>query len=528
MSTRKKERLNVSPPERGPERGPEVPDGEARLLRYAAWAAIAVAIFVRVALLSDKPFWRDEAWVALLAGDPMQAVLDARAVPIGFLLLTHLTAWIPFLSPEVTYRLVPLLAGIAVVPLFAALATTLGASLRTGVIAMWLAVAMHPLVFYSRELKPYEIDVLLTLLLPLLAVRGFRQGSAAARYGLMATLVAAPWLSFAGLFPIGAVLAGGSLAWWRNMAGDVRRDWLISCGLFLWSFAFVYVLVLGSQSTSDVQFNFWKQYMIASSDDPVSRAIEAVQRYFSLATAYPFGELRWPALLLAAVGGFAWPRPHRAYLAWLVVAMTALCLAASAIDRYIVAQGRHLMFAIPVLVLWTANGLHEAARRLGPRAGMVAALALPIAVSLWWTWAQIDSRVGPYESVRDDFFRFDIRHDVEGALAKVDPEIPAGAPVLITNWNAYAFQFYARGRLPQAEYCPRYCFDFAARAERWMRSLDRRGYMLATDEERDRLGKLAKKTGFTWRTARVADGIDLWTIERAAAPGKAAPPRPRS
>jgi hypothetical protein len=511
MSTRIKTRPNVAPAELAP----ETATGERRVLRYAAWAAIAVAVFVRVAMLSDKPFWRDEAWVALLAGDPMRAVIDARAVPIGFLLLTHVTAWIPFLPAEVGYRLAPLLAGIAVVPLFGALAAALGASARTGVLAMWLAVAMHPLVYYSRELKPYEIDVLLTLLLPLLAVRGFLDDSARARYGLMATLVVAPWLSFAGVFPVGAVLAWGWLAWWKAMSSELRRDWLICSGLFLWSFGFVFVVVLDSQSTSDVQFSFWHRYLIASANEPVSQALEAVQRYLDLSTEYPFGEFRWPALLLAAFGAFAWARPHRMYLAWLAVSMAALCLTAAAIDRYLIAQGRHLMFAIPVLVLWTANGLHEAALRLGPRAGMLAALGLPIVLSLWWTWAQIDSRVGPYQSSRPSFFRFDVLHDVDAALAAIDGEIPEGAPVLITNWNAYAFQFYARGRLPQAEYCPRYCFDFAARAEKWMRSVERRGYVLATDEEQNLLGKLAKKTGFAWSNRRVASGIDLWTIDRA-------------
>lgn len=500
---------------------PEPVAGELRLLRYAAWAAIAVAIFVRVAMLSDKPFWRDEAWVAMLASDPMRAVFDARAVPVGFLLLTHFATWIPFVPPEVGYRFVPLLAGVAVVPLFAAAAVTLGASRRTGVIAMWLAVAMHPLVYYSRELKPYEIDLLLTLLLPLLAVRGFIESRAPARYGLMATLVLAPWISFAGLFPIGAVLAWGWLAWWKGMASELRRDWLVCSALFLWSFGFVFVVVLDSQSTSDVQFSFWSQYMIASASEPLSRALQAVQRYFTLSTEYPFGELRWPALLLAVLGGYAWARPHRMYLVWLAVSMAALCLTASAIDRYLVAEGRHLMFAIPVLVLWTANGLHEAARRLGPCAGTLAALGLPILVSLWWTWAQIDSRVGLYESKRSSFFKFDVLHDVDAALGVVVGEIPAGAPVMISNWNAYAFQFYARGRLPQAEYCPRYCFDFHARAEKWMRSVETRGYVLATDEERTLFINLSKRTGFAWRHRRVASGIDLWTIDRAKTPGTA-------
>lgn len=488
------------------------------MLRWFLWGAVALAVFVRVAFLWSKPFWRDEAWVALLVDDPMRAAADARAVPVGFLFLVRLTSAIP-LPPEITYRIVPLLCGIAVVPLIAKLATALGASRRAGVIAAWIAAGLHPFVYYSRELKSYDIDLLLAVMLPLAALRGFTGSapSGRARAMLAAGVVAGPWVSFAGLFPIGAVLSWGWLAWWKNLGATLRRDWLACSAAFLVSFGVVYVVALGAQSTSETQYRFWDRFLVSGGPSPFfSQAAESVRRYFSITLSYPFGETKTAVLLLATLGAWSWPRAGRAYFFWLAGSMAALCLAATAMDRYLVAQGRHLLFAVPAVVLCVAQGLDAIATRLGPRAGTVLALALPVLVSLWWTGEQIESRTKPYHSNWTRFFRYDVLHDVEGALDKVARGIPDGEPVLITNKNAYAFQFYRRGRLPQATYCERYCFDFRSKADEWLDGVNGRGWILMTDEEPSWFGKLIDKHGFTRRQRTVGSGIRLWQIDRVA------------
>ncbi len=491
----------------------------SRLLDRLLWGALALALFVRVAFLWSKPFWRDEAWVALLVDDPMRAAADARAVPLGFLFLVRLTSAIPLLPPEVTYRIVPLVCGLAAVWLIARLAVALGASRRTGVIAAWIAAGLHPFVYYSRELKSYDLDLLLALLLPLAALRGFGGDapSGRARAVLAGSVVAGPWVSFAGLFPIGAVLSWGWLAWWKDLSQPLRRDWALTSAAFLASFAVVYVVALGAQSTSEVQYEFWDKFLVSNGPAPFFvQAWEAARRYVSISLSYPFGELKTPALLLATIGAWTWPRSHRAYVLWLAAAMALLCLAATSMDRYLVAQGRHLLFAVPVVVLCIAQGLHELGLRLGPRAGTVVALALPIMASLWWTHEQIESRTKPYHSSWPRYFRFDVLHDVEGALDNVASDIPAGDPVLVTNKNAYAFQFYRKGRLPQATYCERYCFDFKDRTIEWLDGVEGRGWILMTDEEIPSMGKLLDKHGFTRRQRTVASGIRLLQIDRVA------------
>jgi hypothetical protein len=488
-----------------------------RLLQLFLWGAIALALFVRIAFLWSKPFWRDEAWVALLVADPMRAAADARAVPLGFVFLVRLTSAIPLLPPEITYRVVPLLCGLAVVPLLARLATALGASRRTGVAAAWIAAGLHPFVYYSRELKSYDIDLLLAVLLPLAALRGFTGAapSARARLVLGSSLVVGPWVSFAGIFPIGAVLSWGWLAWWRNLDWSLRRSWASCSAAFLLSFAVVYVVALDAQSTSEVQYQFWDKFLVTNGPAPFfTQAWESLRRYVSITLSYPFADLKTAALLLATIGAWSWPRAGRAYLLWLAVAMAALCLTAAAMDRYVVAQGRHLLFAVPVIVLCIAQGLHALGERIDRRAGTALVLALSVAVSLWWTREQIESRTRPFHSNWTRYFRYDVLHDMEGALDKIADDIPAGDPVLVTNKNSYAFQFYRDGRLPQATFCVRHCFDFRDRSIEWLDSLEGHGWILMTDEETTSMGKLLEKHGFARRQRVVASGIRLLRIDR--------------
>ncbi|MFN2427475.1 MAG: hypothetical protein ABR587_13625, partial [Candidatus Binatia bacterium] len=113
-----------------------------RILTVLFWAAMAVALVARVAFLADKPFWRDEAWVALLVDDPMRAAADGRAAPVGFLLLTRMASALPW-PPEVTFRLFPLACGLALLPVLWKLTLALGGSRRAAVAATWLAAGLQ-------------------------------------------------------------------------------------------------------------------------------------------------------------------------------------------------------------------------------------------------------------------------------------------------------------------------------------------------------------------------------------------------
>src|SRR5688572_17322562 len=138
------------------------------------WLALAAAVIVRVAWLADKPLWRDEAWVASLARDPALFFdRPLRPVPVGFLGLSALTLRVPGLPPEIALRVVPLAAGLATVILLPVLARTLGARAGTASAVTWLAAGMPALVYYSRELKPYALDALATVVVAWVVWRAF-------------------------------------------------------------------------------------------------------------------------------------------------------------------------------------------------------------------------------------------------------------------------------------------------------------------------------------------------------------------
>jgi hypothetical protein len=454
-------------------------------MHIAMWCAMAVALVVRVAFLADKPFWRDEAWVAMLVDDPLRVASDARAVPIGFVLLTRIFTAIPLLPPEITYRLLPLVCGMAVLPLLARFATALGASRHTALAVVWLAVGFQPFVYYSRELKSYEIDVLVAVLLPLLALKGFVAPAAqaatrdatsvASRRWLIFGLAIAPWLSFGSVFPISALLAWGWLVWWWTAAPDRRRDWILGTLAFAASFAALYVLVLSGQAASPRLHSYWHGQLIAEKQHSWLVAIPAATwRYASVSTLYFFAGL-WPAFIaVAAVGAWTWPREGRALLVWFCVATAGACVLAAVTDRYLLAQGRLLLFAAPVMLLWSANGLQEIGRRLRGPLGKAVVLGIPVLLSLYWSAQSIDQRVHPRRTNWTRFFRYDVLQDVDLAITQADRQIPVGDPVLIERKVAYAFQFYARGRLPQALFCERYCKDFRSIAKRWLWELQRR------------------------------------------------------
>ena len=488
-----------------------------RRLTIALWAALAVAVIVRVAFLADKPFWRDEAWVALLVADPLRAVSDGRAVPLGFLLMTRLAAALPLASPEVSYRLVPLLCGVAVVPLLARLALALGQSRRTAVAAAWLAVGLQPLVYYSRELKSYDIDLLLAVLLPLLALRGFQASTSrpAARWGFLACVVAAPWVSYGGIFPVCAVLAWGWLAWWRDGSPEVRRAWMRCTVAFVVSFVVVYLVALGPQANSPRLQAYWHHSL--SSDARYwlpQQFLVACWKFASISATYLFRGL-WPAVLLvAAVGACTWPRPQRGFLLFYYAATASFCAAAAVTDHYLLVNGRHLLCAAPIPLLWAAGGLGSIGRRLGPRLGGAFVLAIPVVLSLAWSAQAIRLRLGPYHTNASHFFRFDVLHDADTLIGLAGQHIRNDEPLLVSRKCAYAYQFYNRGRIADATYCERYCANFRSIARKWLDGVRSRAWVMITDEEKDSFGRFLDEEGFGHRLRASASGMRLWEIER--------------
>ena len=505
-------------PEKGspPGRGAWFADG-----RWLAVAALLVAVVVRGAFLAEKPFWRDEAWVAMVVAQRTDHGYDLqrpRPVPPGFVALARLGGALP-VPPEVGYRLPALVAGIALVPALARLAGALGAPAPIPLMLLWLAAGAPALVYYSRELKPYGIDALIATLAPLLALRAFGRAAgdglspAAAAAALVALVAVAPWCTYGGLFAIGAVLAWGSLRWWLGADAATRRRWVVVCAVFALSFAAAYAYALSDQASSPTLQETWRPWTFGGQPQPRgAKALTATWRYLSLSTVFTYAGA-WPLLIpLAALGAATWPRRGRALLAWTYVVPGALAVGAALANRYLLAEGRLLLFAAPPLLLAAAAGLALCSRawRTRPQAlAIVAAVGLGLA----WSAKAIERRLPPYHNETRAYFQYDILHDVGALLDAADRIVPPGGPVFISVYASKPWVYYDRGRFADAAVCVEPCPQRGPAFRRWLDRHRRPGWLLLIDDERDVYARHLAASGRTWREVATVRGGAIWAID---------------
>ena len=212
---------------------------------------VAGVIFFGAALriaqyLSGRSLWLDEALISLnIIHRPFPQLFGtlyyAQGAPSGFLVLERL-AVDTFGSSEAALRLVPLLAGIAALPLFFIVARQLLGRAGAGA-ALVLFAAFEGPVIYSSDVKQYSGDVCLTLAVTAaglaLVDRPLRRR---ALIGLALLGVAAVWFSHAVVFVLAGVLL--SLVLGAASAGDRRRvgQLLVVGATWAVSFAVVYVV----------------------------------------------------------------------------------------------------------------------------------------------------------------------------------------------------------------------------------------------------------------------------------------------
>jgi hypothetical protein len=488
--------------------------------RTAVWVAglgLLLALGVRVALLADKPFWRDEALVALLVESPLaQTIRDGREVPIGFLAAVKAVAWaLPDLAPEVAYRLLPLAAGMAAVALLPLLARSLRAPAAAPLAALWLSAGLPAFVYYSRELKPYALDLLLAVAVPLLAWRSWamERPDRRAWAGLLGVLLVAPWVSFGGLFMVTAALA----AVLEHVARrpDRRQQWGMAALLWLSSLAAVYILALRRQAANWWFFDAWRQDLLLPGAVGVVDVGRALFRPHAVVVPYLFPFV-WPgALLLVVVGLAGWPPAERRFLLWLWLGAGAAASAAGLANLYMPWHGRLLLFLAPPLVMAAAAGLARLAAglRLGAHWTVLAAAAL----SLWWSGAAVAHRLRSTQTEARSFFVYDVLHDVEPLISRLDRQGVPGRRVMVSRYAASSFRYYSRGRLADATVCwGLECLDQARLVAGWLDRLPGEGWMILIDQETGGHRQLLARRGFEWRTAAQARGTRLWQVTRRA------------
>ena len=431
-------------------------------------AACAWGLFLRTYNLRTRPFWADEAWVAdtvtkLSYGELLRQT-DVPLPPLfGVLLRFMLGRGTP---PEVWLRLLPAVCGVLALPGVYAVARLLRGTRALALAATGLCASSIMLVIWSRELKQYSFEGLVSVLAALL-VFGARRSGARTRWIIGAALVAlclvAPWWGYGSVFPLAAITP--FLLIGRPLVGSRRS--LIAVGLaslvgLAVSLAVLRTTVAGAQAANPSLAEFTSKWYLNLGDSKSWARIGQWTSHATICTVLPtdwflpvtsdWGTLKLMGTavllwLLALLGVFFWPRHGRLELAWWLAAPLLLMLCAAILHVYPFGQARMMQFwAAPMLVAVTSgavglwrHGWMLCTDRAGP------ALACGMLIGLL---------PAPYVLRVPLQHRYHYCHNFPAVLKALAEQRAAGEMVLVTMSAVSCVRYYAPDLPPPVIYAP--------------------------------------------------------------------------
>jgi 4-amino-4-deoxy-L-arabinose transferase-like glycosyltransferase len=442
-----------------------VPAAEGKLTmldsRSVVILAVAVGVLLRVMQYAgNRSLWLDEALVLPnVVGRSLGELVNPStwgALPPGFLFLSRLSV-LTLGSGEYALRLIPLLAGLASVFLFLAVARRY-LSAQAVPLAMALFALSPFLIYYASDLKQYSSDAAITLVLLLFAYELHARGvtaSRAAAWGVVG--LAAAGMSMTALFVLAGVTA--ALIGAFLVQGDRRQAFRLGCVGAAWALAFgvPYLLFVHGAGKNPYLQAFWSSGFMPFPPRSLADLAwfpETFQRLFR----DPLGVLddahiqngfyQAAAGMVAFVAGCAWMGSRRRlHLAMLLGPVLAVLLA-SGMRAYPfggawVTEGRVLLFLVPAFLLVMAEGATQLYRRLGRGMRLVgvaviallvvpplaqAAIAIPygrseikpILAYVEENWEPGDLLYVHYE-VRHAFEYYGPRHDLRSGYVAIGP-----------------------------------------------------------------------------------------------------------
>lgn len=336
------------------------------------WVLVFLVLGIVIRLthyLMQFPYWLDERAVVvnLINADYhrlTQALQLDQVAPIPWLWLERFMA-VHLGFRELSLRLPAIIAGVASVVLFAHAARRLLAGAALILAVAVFAVAYYP-VRYSAEVKPYGVDLLVSLVFVSLALEWRREPSRTRWLWVLAGVTPlALAISFPAIFVVGAISCALVVPVWR---GKKKRT--------LWPFLTFNTLALGSfllltQIYLKLEYSGVRQASAADWDDafpPVFRAGALVSWFIRTFTgdlmAYPVGGndgAGTHALLALGIGLTVLWRKDRRWFVTLTLGMFLFGLLASAMRLYPLAyHPRFTMYLAPVICLGVGLGVAQA------------------------------------------------------------------------------------------------------------------------------------------------------------------------
>ena len=375
-------------------------------------ALLGLGVALRVfQYASGTSLWFDELSIArnLVHRSTTQLLLEPlvynQVAPVGFIVAEKLVSQV-LGTNDLAFRFLPLLCGLAALPLFLRLAERL-----LNGYAVPFAVAVFaigaPFIRFSAEVKQYGIDLAATLALGLIALRLRDADSTPTRCVLAGIAGAAMvWFSQATVFVMAGLGAALVLAWLRDRDPQTRRAILTTVPI--WATASVAALVVAIRHITPGTRAFMSEFWRARAGFfpwPLERASDVLwlwDRVTQLFADEMILRYRWPALYsgLAIAGlGLLWRRER--FGALVLLGPLAVTVLAAAAQQYPF-RTRLVLFLVPALVLAIAEAaewIRRSAARLHPAVGGAVMAALFAAPALALVETPPPYRVEDYKTV---------------------------------------------------------------------------------------------------------------------------------
>jgi hypothetical protein len=377
---------------------------------------LALGLLLRVAVYaSGRSFWLDEAslWGNIVGKgflDFSEHLKGNQLAPYGFLIVER--ALVPLLG-ESRYvgRLFPLLCGIAALVLFSRLVRGV-LPRRPALSALVLFAFSDDLIYYSSELKPYSLDLVVGLVLTMAALDSLAKPVTDGRAAVLVLVaVVAPWFSFASAF----VVAGcGATLIIRSFLSGRRRDAVVWATIGIGWLASFFACYHASRALLEpelLMYAFWDFAFLPVWPWPISseRLVEAARILLEIfvnplnlvVPIWPWLGVILPVSLFF-IGGASLARCFPSGC-MMLISPIVLAMIASAMRRYPL-HGRLILELVPAFFLLIAKGTQrirewDATRhKLIYKAALALLLAYPCSAAFYQA---MGARIREFDRVGD-------------------------------------------------------------------------------------------------------------------------------
>ena len=401
-------------------------------------AGLCVLAYVR-GYVANRSLWNDEALLALnfVPRTRLLQPMLFTAAPIGFIALTSFSIASAGGASEHALRAWPLLAAILSLPAIYIVARRV-VSTWAALFAVCLAGTAPSLVYYSSEFKPYSSDALISACL--LGLAAFHLQTGRRSWTVAALCIAcsvAVWASFPAIVIVAAV--------WLAVAVEMRKERPGPIALVIVAAmvsAASFVAAYGASKSLVADYSDLKEFFAGGFLPLPPRSLYDatlwVRRVLALFSD-PFVGIGDAWAVSARVGllvcalwiiGVLTLRKRNAALTILLTAPLLGVIATAALHLY-PAEGRLLLFLLPVVAIGAAIGVEAIAGKDPATATCVAALLL--ALPILGLSQQLRTPAGFQE--------------VRSAVVALTDQARRGDPVYVFYGAAPVFSYYQRREL---------------------------------------------------------------------------------